>query len=469
MSVTIKNGIGYGVESGAMFFDVMAMSADTNPLAQTTLNKTTNIIGPWAPWGANNLLPFEMLDDIENCGILFSIIDQQARFALGEGVMWAYTKRDTKGKKEIVEFADIAEIDEFMEANDSYQQELALIKDMRAYNNAVVRFGLNLGRDKIELFQRDDVTEMRYEQLNAAGLSENIFLCAEWNKVLGKDDTRILTVPLLSRHNPLKDLRDRTTGGSGTSFALTIQYPGWNKKYYSMANWRSNKKWVDIVKGIPEMKAALFANNFRPKYKVTIFEKYWENILLEDNKSWQDYTQEEIEAKKQSVYDDINSNLAQNRNAYKTMFVDGWIDADGKEHSYVNIEPIEDPTSAGEMLPDSAAGNSEIAFSMNYNPAIVGATMPTGPYSNSNGGSNVREAVTVQVIMHEPERKNVTRLYNLISKFNKWDVNYAKDGLKLEPVIPATILQTLDTGSGVKPIMTGGVQPGEQKPVTPNS
>lgn len=463
MSVTIKNGIGYGVESGAMFFDVMAMSADTKPLAQTTLDKTTNIIGPWAPWGTNNRLPLEMLDDIENCGILFSIIDQQARFALGEGVMWAYTKRDAKGKTEIVEFADIPEIDDFMEANDHYQQELALIKDMRAYNNGVVRFGLNLGRDKIELFQRDDVTEMRYEQLNKQGRSDNIFLCAEWDKIIGKDDKRILTVPLLSRHNPLKDLQERT---SGTSFALSIQYPGWNKKYYSMANWRSNKKWVDIVKGIPEMKAALFANNFRPKYKVTIFKEYWESVFLEESKSYHDYTPEEIEAKKQEVYDDINTNLATNRNAYKTMFVDGYVDADGKEHSYINIEPIEDPTSAGEMLPDSAAGNSEIAFSMNYNPAIVGATMPTGPYSNSNGGSSVREAVTVQVIMHEPERKNITRIYNIIKKFNKWDVTYAKEGMQLQPVIPATILQTLDTGSGTKPVISGA-QPGEQPTSTP--
>lgn len=466
MSVTIKNGIGYGLESGAMFFDVMAMDALAKPLAQTTLSKTTNIIGPWSPWGTNNLLPIEMLDDIKNCGILFSIIDQQARFALGEGVMWAYTRRDNKGKMIIEEFADIAEIDDFMEANDHYTQELGLIKDMRAFNNGLVRFGLNLGRDKIELFQRDDVTEMRYEQLNEQGISNNVYLCAEWNNIIGRGDSRILTVPLLSRHNPLRDLQERT---SGTSFALAIQYPGWNEKYYSTANWRSNKKWVDIVKGIPEMKAALFANNFRPKYKVTIFKEYWESVLMADNKSYHDYTPEEIEAKKQEVYDGINENLAQNRNAYKTMFVDGWIDAEGKEHSYVNIEPIEDPTTAGEMLPDSAAGNSEIAFSMNYNPAIVGATMPTGPYTNSNGGSNVREAVTVQVLMHEPERKNLTRIYNIIKKFNKWDVNYAKPGLQLQPVIPATILTTLDTGSGTKPVMTGGVEPGNAAASTTNS
>jgi hypothetical protein len=460
MSVTVKNGIGYGIESGAMFFDVMAMDMERR-LPQTTVEKVTSLIGPWAPWGNDNQLPFQMLADIKNCGILTSIIDQQARFALGEGVMWAYTRKEKTGKTTVEEVADVAEIDDFMEANDSYKQEFALMKDLRAFNNGVVRFGLNLGRNKIELFQRDDVTELRYKQMDDSGNIDNIFLCAEWDKVTQVNDTRILTIPLLNRHNPLADLRNRQ---SGLQFAMTFNYPGWNEKYYSFGNWRSNKKWVDIVKGIPEMKAALFANNFRPKYKVTIFEKYWETVLLSDNKSWADYTEEEIEAKKQQVYDDINENLAQNRNAYKTMFVDGWIDADGKEHSYINIEPIEDPTTAGEMLPDSAAGNAEIAFSMNYNPAIVGATMPSGPYTNSNGGSSVREAVSVQIIMHEPERKNILRLYNLIKKYNGWDEQYKKTGLKLEPIIPATILTTLDTGAGTKPVMLGGNQPGEPNP-----
>ena len=76
MSVQILNGIGYGAESGAVFL---------SDLPQTTLNKTTNIIGPWAPWGLDNKLPLSMLSDIEQCGILNGIIDSQARLGLGEG------------------------------------------------------------------------------------------------------------------------------------------------------------------------------------------------------------------------------------------------------------------------------------------------------------------------------------------------------------------------------------------------
>jgi hypothetical protein len=66
--------------------------------------------------------------------------------------------------------------------------------------------------------------------------------------------------------------------------------------------------------------------------------------------------------------------------------------------------------------------------------------------------------------MHEPERKNILRLYNLIKKYNGWDEQYKKTGLKLEPIIPATILTTLDTGAGTKPVMLGGNQPGEPNP-----
>lgn len=459
MSVTIINGIGYGAESGAIFM----AEIDGQPLKQTSLDKTTNIIGPWAPWGPDNKLPLTMLSDIETCGILNGIIDSQARLGLGEGCMWAYCKRDTSGKLIVEELADIPEIDEFMENNDSYNQELGLMRDQKAFNNGVVRFGLNLGKDKIARFQRDDVTEMRYEQLNEQGKINNIYLCAEWDKITGAGDKRILTIPLLQKNNPLDDLREKTKDGAGnTEYAISFQYPSWNKKYYSTANWYSAKKWVDIAIKVPEMKRALFLNNFKPKYKVTIMKEYWDAVLLSGSKNYSDYTPDEIEAKKQEVYDDININLAGNANAYKTMFVDGWIDAEGKEHAYVNIEPITDPTVQGEMLPDSAAANSEIAFANFYNPSIVGATMPSGPYTNSNGGSNVRESVSVQIIMHEPERKNITRLYNLIMKFNGWDVTYAKPGLKLMPIIPATILTTLDTGAGTKPVMLGGAEPGKE-------
>ncbi len=53
---------------------------------------------PWAMWCKNNLLPQEMMKDIETCGILNSIINAGARFGLGEGLCPVIIKKEA-GKR----------------------------------------------------------------------------------------------------------------------------------------------------------------------------------------------------------------------------------------------------------------------------------------------------------------------------------------------------------------------------------
>lgn len=461
MSVLMINGIGYGSRSGAFMIDMSALQPAT-PIPQTAPSQLITTNSPLAPWGANNHLPKEMITDIESCGILNSIIDSQARFAIGEGVQWAYTRKDAGGKKEVVEFCNVQEILDFMEDNNHYNQEYALARDMIGLGNGVVRYMLTGDRNKIAAFQRDDVSEMRLRQMDEKGKIANIYLCAEWDKVNTINDNRIIAVPLLNFNNPLNDLRKRE---AGYQFAMCFRYPGWNKKYYSLPLWYAALKWVKIAQGVPAMKAAIFENNFRPKYQVVFYKEFWDGLVIpvgkdsdgkELGKNFNDYTEGEQLSLKQTVYNQVEDYLMGNDNAYKTIFTDGWVDVQsGKAFKHIEIIPIENKTADGELLPDSAAANSEIAFSMKYNPAILGASLPSGPYTNSQGGSNVRESVAVQIITHEAERQHIISLYNFIKRYNKWDVEYKKEGLTLEPIIPATILTTLDTGAGTKPVMMG--------------
>ena len=217
----------------------------------------------------------------------------------------------------------------------------------------------------------------------------------------------------------------------------------------------------------------MYTNAMRPKYLITIYQQFWDQLFLGDGPdkkaNFADYTEDEIQTKKNEVYDDIDRYLSGTENAGKAIFTDGLFDpVNNAKLKYIEIEPLEDTTKDGGYLPDSAAANSEIAFSMRYNPAILGATMPSGPYTNSQGGSSVRESVAMQVITHEPERQHILSLYRLIRDFNKWNVDYAKDGLMLEPIIPATILTTLDTGAGTKPV-TMGAEPGQNNQNKPGN
>lgn len=465
MSVTFKGGV--GVSMYGIYYDMSQMAYDPSGAQQpaSAAPKDNSVSTKWAPWGENNQAPLEMIREIENCGILNSIIDHQARFALGEGLQWAYTRRDNTGKLIIEELCSEPEILDFMKMNNHYFHEFAWMKDQIGFANGVARF--SIGNDgKIDLIQRDDITEMRYGKL-VDGVIPNIFLSAQWDGSPKEEDKTLLVVPLLDYRNPLADLIRRKN--QSNIFAYTFKYPGWGKKYYSYPLWWSNKKWVKIAQSIPEMKAAIYANSMRPKYKITIYQEFWDNLFIGDGPnqkaSYGDYSEDQIQSKKNEVYDQIDNYLSGAENAGKAIFADGYIDkVNGKEFKYIDIETIEDTTKNGDYLPDSAAANSEIAFSMRYNPAILGATMPSGPYTNSQGGSSVRESVAMQVITHEPERQNIYSIYRLIRDFNGWDKDFAKPGLQLEPIIPATILTTLDTGAGTKPITLGATPGGNQNP-----
>lgn len=440
-------------KSGAVYID-MAAAPGVSDSFGTPARKMESVLPPenysflpWAVWGTNNLLPQQMVTDIETCGILNTIIDAGSRFGLGEGLDPVIIKRDG-AKKMIDSYVDDPEILNFLEDNNANENNFGWMHDLLGLGNGICRFMLNKEKTKIVQFQRDDVSEIRFEKKDTAGRINNVYYCAEWNKISGDKDNRIFKLPLLNPANPLKDLQEKSARGV-VEHAFSFRYPAWGKHYYSMPLWYAQYKWVKIAQGVPEMKAAMFSNNMRIKYMVVIYEQYWKNAY----EDWDDTDDAVKETRRSQLFDEIDAWLTGGTNAYKSIFVDGEFTLDGKPQQFIDIKPIEDTTKPGELLPDSAAANSEIAFAMLFNLAIVGGNQASGLYESSQGGSNVRESILMQIIIRELERMYIRKIYKLVSRFNGWDVKYPG----LEFIIPATILTTLDTGGSSKPVNTGGI------------
>lgn len=204
------------------------------------------------------------------------------------------------------------------------------------------------------------------------------------------------------------------------------------------------------------MKAAIFQNSIHVKYVVIIYEGYWTKAF--GATVWKKYTEKQKDDARQKLYDDIDKFLVGSKNAYKSVFTSGYRSPDGKTYTDIEIKPVEDTQKDGKLLPDSAAANSEIAFAMHYNNTILGGNQVQGPYDKGSGGSNIRESILLQVIHHELERQNVRRNLMVPARFNGWTETYPG----LDFVIPATLLTTLDTGSGTKPVVTGETKKKEE-------
>lgn len=410
-------------------------------------NSTTD----WAIWGSDNLLPNKMLTDIEGCGVLASAIDGKARFGLGRGPKPFKITGYKPDGEEILEPVVNDEVSDWMEENNLFASCFGWLKDIIGFANYVVRYKFNNAGSKIGLVMRDDVTQMRYKKMDETGKIDKIILSSYWQTMLTSGDRKKISIdiPLLPEIGPATYLENIPTElRSAKEYALTGRIPGWGRNYYSLPTWYAAKKWVDIAKGVPEMKAAMFQNNIRLKYMVIVYDSYWSRVFGDE---WASYAQEKKDQLRDELYSSIDNFLAGSENAYKSVFVPGNFDPiSGKVFSDIEIKPIEDSTKQGELLPDSAAANSEILFALMMNPALMGADTPGGPYSGGAGsGSNIREAALVQVMIQEFERNEISRILNIVKRVNGWPKEIVWR-------FPSTVLTTLDSGGSTKPVTTGG-------------
>jgi hypothetical protein len=460
--VKIEYGIGFSQRSGAAYFD-LASTVETGKKYQTgspvksAMTQTMLSGAPWSCWGKNNLLGKEMAKDIKETGILTGIIEGKARYAIGQGMVPVIIGIDDKGGRVIEKYVNDQEILEFLDMNNHFFQTFAWVKDYVGYHNCIGRLGLNSDYSKIVQFQRDDISEARYEKKNAKGRIENVYYSAQWEKVKGYDDERVLKFPLLSSFNPTFDLQEKIKNGAKDYwYAIRALHPGWDEQYYPIPNWMSVYKWVKIAQSVPEMKAAIYENTMRAKYIVIIQESYWANAF---GAEWKNYTDAKKEEARNTVFDEIDEHLVGSKNAGKAIFTTGYKDRDGKIWADIDIKLIDDPTKQGEYLPDSAAANSEIAFAMLWNLAMTGGNQASGLYESSQGGSNVRESILMQVILHEVERQQLRAMMNPIKYFNGWN----KKHQGLDFIIPNNVLTTTDTGGGFKQVNGGSNNSQQQK------
>lgn len=455
--VVIKHGIGFSVESGARYIDMAAAKEmePARPIQQTLPAETLNAL-PWSPWGKNNLLAQEMVVDIKTCGVLMGIIDGKSRFASCQGVLPAIVKPNEKGEMQVEKILWGTEVNDFLDMNNSFLQVFGWMRDYIGFHRGIGRIGLNRKGDSVVQMLRHDVSETRFAKKDGKGNVNDVWYSAEWDKVRGENDKRVFSEPLLRPNNPAQDLINRIDSGDKKRwFTVSATHPGWGEQYYPTPLWYAAYKWVKIAQGVPEMKAVMFENNLRVKYIVIIHDTYWANAFGQD--TWKNYTTKQKEDARSKVYDSIDEYLVGSKNAYKSIFTTGYRDRDGKVWSEIEIKPVEDTTRQGELLPDSAAANSEIAFAMLWNNAMVGGNQASGLYESSQGGSNVRESMLMQVVIHEVERQQVKSILNVVKFFNGWNKKYPG----LDFIIPATILTTLDTGAGSKQVMTGISKPKE--------
>jgi hypothetical protein len=453
----MNNGLYFGANRVA-FMDMEAINAQlpARPMREKPFSPDELKTMPWSPWGDDNLKPQQMIADIKLCASLTGIVGLKSRLAACEGLVPAIVKSSETGTRVIDKIVDDEEITEFLDASNHFFQTAGWMEDIIGMANGVCRWMVNKDGDKIAAFKRQDASEMRYEKRNKDGYVTQVYLSPEWKNIYSSKDNRIYTLPLLKEWAPWVHAKELMQAGK-KEFVSTFRYPGRDEAYYSSPRWYAAYKWVKYVQAVPEIKAAGADNVMRPAWLVTIYKGFWQHQFenwdqIEDPK--------EKEAMKSTFFTEVDNKLNGKSNAGKNIYRTGELSMEfGKGMAFIEFEPMEGPKLDGAMLPDAAAGNSEIAFAEMMNLALIGGNQSAGPYTKNEGGSNIREASLFQIVITELERRYIKQLMNVPKYVNGWAKKYPG----LEFIIPATALTTLDTGAGSKPITTGGVQPKKEE------
>lgn len=103
----------------------------------------------WALWGSDNLLPVQMADNIENCGVLSAALDAKARIAAGKGIQPFFLENVGDDGKEELKWVNDAEILDWLEENSVFDLGLDFSYDRSGYGWRTGSFMLNRTKDKI--------------------------------------------------------------------------------------------------------------------------------------------------------------------------------------------------------------------------------------------------------------------------------------------------------------------------------
>ncbi len=399
-------------------------------------------------WGSDNLFPVEVLDKVRKNEVMNSNMLFNIQTGYGDGFV---AKR-----KDGAELDD--DVEEWLEDNNLQLYFLEQWTDLKHFFFAVAEIILNGEGTKIVELNHLESFYVRFETSNSeTGKIEHIFY-ANWED--NPADKEIEAIPLLDTRNPYKDLAQRVEKGKSKKekkFAILMKIPIPGRKYYPDPYYYSAFKsgWYDVSAMTATAKKMAMQYGIKVRFMVRIHPEYWNKIYKEENISDKD---EQLARKKQE-YLNIKNFLTSYENEGKTWFNGFYINPDGKEVPYVQIEKI-DYDKGGEFNQDAEEASNMICYAQGVHPNLIGAT--PGKSKGSFSGTDKRELFTMKQSLERPFKDLLLTPMKVIKRFNEWDRNIKFD-------LPMILMTTLDKGTDAQKVEQENTQLKSQIDATENN
>ena len=382
----------------------------------------------YMPWGADNNLPYRVLDLIESDETLSTCQLFNAEVCYGSGLVYD----TTAAKKKVQE-----QVDDFLMDNDLPSYFLGVCQDFTHFAFCVSVIILNADGSKIVRLLRKEACYCRFAEADKHGHIPYL-LYANWRKVVQKAD--IEKIELLDFHAPWADLQERIKNKKTRTrkYAIVSRVPTPDSTYYPIPYYGSlfRGNWYNIKRLIGMAKEAKLKNSAPIKYHIEIANRFWDGIFkaegITDRKKQQDRVVEEKEK--------IINFLTGMENSGKVLFSTFYISPDGNEQHDVMITKIETDKEGGDWSTDIIEAVNMFCFTMRVHSNLVGSV--PGKSQTNNSGSDKRELYTIAQALQKPYHDLLFTVHHIIIRYNGWQ------GVK--PDCPFIMLSTLDENRDAK-------------------
>ncbi|MDR1551876.1 MAG: hypothetical protein LBS69_00210 [Prevotellaceae bacterium] len=416
--------LGFGISYIPEAQQIIAMAPSSSIFEDRDLSPVA--IGKYkvAPWGEDNDLPQQIRAKTEASEVVSSnlLFNTQVAYGLGPKPMRRIVENGrVVGYEELLDGAEA----EFFEDNDIGLFMLEQLTDMNFFANAFPEIILSLDKKKIVSLRSKEAMFSRWSIMNSRAQIEYHLYSAKWDKNPAEKDIDVTDA--LDDYNPLLDLNTRLSSKKYRQlrFMLSVFMPAPGRQYYPLPNWYSifQSGWYDHAVAIPLLKNTILKNNLGVKYIIYISQDYWEKMYQShgindsDRKAVQEFRNEHIQKL---------SNFASGKdNAGKAIAVEKrmrQVATGTAEEKMIEIIPIKNDLSGGELLQDSEEASNIISYSMGVHTALIGAT--PGKNKGSLGGTDKRELFMIKQALTKPLLHRVLRTFSLIKRFNGWDKDF---------------------------------------------
>lgn len=397
------------------------------------------------PWGSDNNFPNNADEIIRKSTVLNSGLKYKLQMIMGQGIFPARVNGYKDDGQEILEVINDKELQKLLRSRMIRRYLSNSIRDILKFGPAFPEFIFDEKGKKIVGINIINARHGRYEEMKN-GEIQNLIVFGKWPD--SPSETKDYSViRVLDSYDPFADLERMRYAGelAGKTVIFPLGETFTNNDYYAVPDWYTAKEagWIDISQKVPTFIKKIYENQISWKWHVKIPYAYWDRKYprneFKDVKKRQELIQADM--------DMFEETLTGEANAHKAIFTMFEVNSKGNPEEQWVIEPLDNKHKSEYQLIESAVADSNILFSINVNPTIMGAGLPgSGPYAGKTGGSDIRESFLVNVALAWLERQNALDPLECMLEFN---------GVKdVELRFRNTILTTLDQGSGTQKVVS---------------